>query len=126
MDLRKQIDYWLEGSKDDLDAAETLFNNRKFRQALFFVHLSVEKILKAHVVKNTRDMPPRIHDLLRLANLSGLAISDLQRKTFSRFQFYCLEGRYPDFQPSPPSEEETKNELNEARSICLWLANQLN
>ena len=125
MDLRQQIDYWLEGSKEDLDAAEALFNNRKFRQALFFVHLSVEKILKAHVLKNTRDMPPRIHDLLRLSNLSGLKISDFQRKVLSRFQFYCLEGRYPDFQPAPPSEKETQNELNEARSIHSWLANQL-
>ncbi|MGA2797485.1 MAG: HEPN domain-containing protein [Thermoguttaceae bacterium] len=125
MEFQQQIDYWRQSSEDDLEAAESLFNNHKFRQALFFIHLSIEKILKSHVVKNTRDVPPRIHDLLRLANLSGLKISDLQRKVLSRFQFYCLEGRYPDFQPSPPSEKETQNELNEARSIYLWLANQL-
>jgi HEPN domain-containing protein len=125
MDVQQQIDYWRQSSQDDLEAAETLFNDRKFRQALFFVHLSIEKILKAHVVKHTQDVPPRIHDLLRLVKLAGLDIPDLHMRYLARIQSYCLEGRYPDLQPAPPSETETKNELLETRKIYLWLDNQL-
>ncbi|MGD0382882.1 MAG: HEPN domain-containing protein [Thermoguttaceae bacterium] len=125
MDLRQQIDFWLESSKEDLDAAEALFNNRKFRHALFFAHLAVEKILKAHVTKASENLPPRTHDLLRLVNLTGLTISELQHIVLAQLQQYCLEGRYPDFQPVALNKQETQKELEEARSIHSWLANQL-
>ena len=125
MDVQQYIDYWRQSSQDDLEAAEALFNNRKFSQALFFTHLSVEKILKAHLAKITRTVPPRIHDLLRLAHLAGLPISALQRTFLARLQRYCLEGRYPDFKLLSPSEDVAKNLIHEARTICLWLANQL-
>jgi HEPN domain-containing protein len=124
-DVEKQIDYWRQSSEDDLEAAEALCNHRKFRQALFFLHLSVEKILKAHVAARTRDVPPGTHDLLRLAKPADLTVADMQSATLGRLQSYCLEGRYPDMQPPPPTEAETKKELDEARNICSWLANQL-
>jgi HEPN domain-containing protein len=125
MDFQQQIDYWLESSKEDLDAAVTLFNNHKFRHALFFAHLAVEKILKAHVTKAMADVPPRTHDLLRLVDLAGLTITDLQRTFLARVQRYCTEGRYPNILPEAPSEEAANNLIQEARDICLWLANQL-
>ncbi|MGD0518741.1 MAG: HEPN domain-containing protein [Thermoguttaceae bacterium] len=125
MDLQQQIEYWRKLSQEDLEAAEALLNNRKYRHALFFVHLAVEKMLKAHVTKITGKVPPRSHDVLRLADLARLDISDAQRTYLARLQRYSLEGRYPDFQPAVLSQEESKNELHEARSICLWLANQL-
>jgi len=125
MDFQKQIDYWLEGSKEDLDAAESLFNNCRFRHALFFAHLAVEKILKAHVTRATGNVPPRTHDLLRLAKLAGLAISESEQIVLAQLQQYCLEGRYPDFQPIALNKQETEKELEAARSIHTWLANQL-
>lgn len=125
MDLQRQITYWLESSKEDIEAADALVTNRKFRHALFFAHLSIEKILKAHVTKATADMPPRTHDLLRLTDLAGLKVSESQRIFLARLQRYCLEGRYPDFCSISLSEDEAKNELYEARKICSWLANQL-
>jgi len=54
MDVQKQIEYWRYGSADDMEAATVLLEKNKFRQALFFAHLAVEKMLKAHVARETR------------------------------------------------------------------------
>ena len=90
MNLQQQIDYWRKGSQEDIEAAETLMTNRKFRQSLFFAHLATEKILKAHVTKVREDLPPRTHDLLRLTDLAGLIVSDSQRTFLARLQRYSL------------------------------------
>jgi HEPN domain-containing protein len=43
--------------------------------ALFSAHLTIEKALKAHVVKNTKKFPPMIHNLVSLANIAGLKLT---------------------------------------------------
>jgi HEPN domain-containing protein len=125
MNLGPQIDYWIESAKEDLDAAASLFNSRKYRHALFFAHLAVEKALKALVVYETKAVPPKIHDLLRLTDLAGLTASKSQRIFLAELQRYCIEGRYVDFQSSMPSEDFAGNMLQESRSVLTWLANQL-
>ena len=42
MDIKKQIDYWVTTSQDDIETAELLINNKKVIQGLFFCHRSVE------------------------------------------------------------------------------------
>jgi HEPN domain-containing protein len=39
------IKYWLTGSKEDFDSAEILYKNKKYHHALFFCHLSIEKMV---------------------------------------------------------------------------------
>ncbi|WP_077541553.1 HEPN domain-containing protein [Sedimentisphaera cyanobacteriorum] len=46
------------------------------RQGLFFAHLSVEKILRAHYCKLYNDIPPRIHNLVRLVNLLDITVQN--------------------------------------------------
>jgi HEPN domain-containing protein len=125
MDVRRQIEYWLNGSQEDIEAATVLMEKGKTRQGLFFAHLAVEKALKAHVTKATSDVPPRTHDLLRLSDLAGVALTQQQRTFLARLQRYCLEGRYPDLQPAAPGGEQSRADLDEARETRSWLASQL-
>lgn len=73
----------------------------------------------------TAAIPPRTHDLLRLAALAGLSFSVQQREFLARLQQYCLEGRYPDLPLALPDGEEAAAQLDEAREIKAWLASQL-
>ena len=66
------------------------------RHSLFFVHLAIEKILKAHIVKKTRDLPPRIHNLIRLAGAAEIPLDLEQEKFVREFGIYQIEGRYPE------------------------------
>lgn len=63
MDIDKQIEYWKSGAVNDIDTAELLINNNKLLHGLFFCHLVIEKIIKAHVAKDTKNIPPKIHNL---------------------------------------------------------------
>ena len=63
MNVKKQIDYWIRTSTDDLETAELLISNSRFLHGLFLCHLCIEKAIKAHVVKTTNSTPPRVHNL---------------------------------------------------------------
>ncbi len=71
MDVEKQIEHWRQGSAEDWEVAIKLVEDGKSRHDLFFAHLALEKILKALVCRQTRDVPPRIHNLSRLSELAG-------------------------------------------------------
>lgn len=69
VDVPKQVEYWRKSSDEDFAAAQSLLEKGHFRHCLFFAHLAIEKMLKAHVTWQTKDVPPRIHNLIRLAEL---------------------------------------------------------
>lgn len=105
--------------------ATDLIQREKPRYGLFFAHLALEKTLKAHVCRATKDLAPRTHALLRLAELSQLWVSPEQRLFLSEFDRYQMEGRYPEDLISPPSPEEGRVQLEKAREMFQWLMQQL-
>ena len=83
VNIDKHISHWKSGAEEDFEVADHLIKAGKIRHGLFFLHLTLEKILKAHVCLSNRDMAPRMHNLVRLAELSG--ISFLEEHT----DFFC-------------------------------------
>jgi HEPN domain-containing protein len=69
IDIEKQVNYWQKGAIEEWDLAQDLVKRNKTRHGLFFAHLALEKLLKAHVCRQTQDLPPRTHNLTRLAEL---------------------------------------------------------
>ena len=106
-------------------AARSLLGRGYLRQAPFFAHLGIEKMLKAHVTRATNDVPPRTHDLLRLADTAGVSLSQEQRESLARLQQYCLEGRYPGLESSDPSRNEADSVLTDAEELLSWLQSLL-
>lgn len=125
MDLAKQIEYWRSGASEDWEVATELINSGRTRHGLFFAHLALEKLLKAHVCRTLGDLAPRIHTLLRLVERTDLAVSEQQRLFLARFDQYQLEGRYPDMLPMAPDIETARNELQQAQEVFEWLNQRL-
>ncbi len=124
MNVRKQIDYWVRSAEEDFAAAQSLFEKGHLRHSLFFAHLSIEKMLKGHVVRQTGDMPPRIHDLVRLAEIAQIQTNQDQKNFLSRFGLYQLEGRYPDAEQAMLDAKTTQERLMSAKDILEWLKAQ--
>lgn len=60
----EHIAYWIESSGRDWQAVRSLYNGKNYLQSLFFAHLVLEKLCKAHWVKdNAGNIPPKIHNL---------------------------------------------------------------
>jgi HEPN domain-containing protein len=94
------VKYWLIASKEDFDSAEILFENKKYHHALFFCHLSIEKMLKAIIVKSAKTAPPLIHDLIRLAEKAKLPLSEAQINELAEITTFNIEARYDDYKLS--------------------------
>jgi HEPN domain-containing protein len=56
---------------------------------------SIEKLLEAHVTGETDALAPRIHNLVRLAEMSGQEFTATQRDLLERLSLYYLPARYP-------------------------------
>ena len=72
--FEKSVKYWRDGALSDFKAVEGLFKNGSYPQCLFFCHLSVEKLLKALVVKETKEPASYIHDLRRLSEIAKIEL----------------------------------------------------
>jgi len=125
MDIEKQIEYWRTSSDEDFAAAQSLLEKEHLRHSLFFAHLAIEKMLKAHVTRQTKDIPPRIHNLIRLVEIAGLALESEQASFLRRFDMYQLEGRYPDSALTLIDLKAAKEKLALAGDMIKWLKAQL-
>jgi AbiV family abortive infection protein len=94
------VNYWLTASKEDFESAEILFKNKKYHHALFFCHLSIEKMLKAIIVKSTKTAPPLIHDLIRLAERAALDLNEAQKNDLAEITTFNIDARYDDYKLS--------------------------
>ena len=98
MTKQEHIDYWVRSADDDWEAVESLFEARKNIQCLFFAHLVLEKMLKAHWVQdNEGDIPPRTYNLVRLEDATQLGLDESDVLFLEEFNDFQLEGRYPDY-----------------------------
>ena len=123
------IAYWKETAESNWLAAQDLFQTRKHLECLFLAHLTIEKLSKAHWVKdNAGDHPPRIHNILRLWSATQLAPSANQENAAADLNRFQLEGRYPDYQraiAAQATESYTHNLLHEAAQLRSWLLSKL-
>lgn len=98
MDKKDFILYWKSTAKKDWTAVEHLFKSKDYIHALFFAHLVLEKLCKAHWVKDNKgNHPPRIHNLVRLVELSKLKIEPEDLDFFRQMNDFQIEGRYQDY-----------------------------
>ncbi len=120
VEIKKQIKYWVHGADEDIDTAELLIKKKKYLHGLFFCHLSIEKIIKAHVVKTTNQIPQKSHYLFRLLEVANLVIEDEYSEFFGILMKYRLEGRYPDYYPDIPDKKKVNEYLKKTKGALEW------
>jgi HEPN domain-containing protein len=125
MDMNKQIEYWITGAEEDLESAKLLINNQKYLHGLFFCHLVIEKAMKAHIVKELKEIPPKSHNLLYLLDKLDFQIDPNIEIFFGILMKYQLEGRYPGYNPKIPAAEEAMQYFETTGDILKWLKSKL-
>jgi HEPN domain-containing protein len=125
IDINKQIDYWKTGADDDLESARILIKKNRLLHGLFFCHLSIEKAIKAHVVKHTDEMAPRSHNLIYLSELANLEFNEDDEILLGILMKYQLQGRYPEYNPVIPDELSVDKYLIKTEKLLTWLGEKL-
>ncbi len=126
-DIKRTVQYWLEGADYDMGVAEAMFDKRKYPYALFMGHLALEKLLKALVVRETGKHAPYTHSLPLLAEKSGLKMPIRNVKALARFMEFHLEARYPNDQKAfyrKCTNAFTTRNLRKMKEVFLWLKKQ--
>lgn len=70
------VQYWESRSKDDFESAVSFSLKQSCAASLFFLHLAIEKSLKAAYVKKTQTHAPFTHNLLSLVEKLGWSASE--------------------------------------------------
>ena len=125
MNVQEQIDYWLSGSRYDLDTAEAMLATKRLLYVGFCCHLAVEKVLKGYFVKSTQTTAPYTHNLLLLATKSGMTekLTESQLDLLDRLTPLNIEGRYPSYKDALSkalSFEYCKTLFQETVTFCKW------
>lgn len=101
-----------------------LFDSKDYHWSLFMGHLVIEKLLKAVYVKNVGINPPRIHDLLRLADLTLIHTTEMQKDDLDQITTFNLSARYPDYKHSFYNKCDynfTYGNLTKIKELREWL-----
>lgn len=98
MKVEVHIQYWLDSAAHDWDTAANLYAAGKKDWCLFIGHLVLEKTLKAIFVQNNDNrLPPKTHNLVKLAEGSHIVLTEAQRFLLDEINDFNLEVRYPQF-----------------------------
>ncbi len=119
------IKYWKTNADKDWKRVNLLFKNHDFVFALFCAHLTLEKLLKAHWVKdNFENHLPKIHNLVYLLAHTNLNIAESDQAFLEQMNLFQIEGRYPDYQNNlhkAYNSVQTKLIISKADKIRKWL-----
>lgn len=124
MNKLEKVNYWIKSAENDWAVAGHLFEKEDYPYALFFGHLTIEKLLKAMFVQKFDEPPPYTHRLSYLAEKTGLDISPERLEVLEIITDFNLEARYPDEKFSfhkKCTKEFTETNLRKIKEIKEWL-----
>ncbi len=128
MSIKKQIEYWRESAQESHKTMLALKKTGRYSDSLFFGHIVLEKILKAFVVLKTNDNAPKIHNLLRLAELADIKLEKDTKEYFLVANSFNIRARYDDYKKSfykKCTKEYVEDNLAKIESIYKKLCQQL-
>ena len=128
--MSDKTQYWLDLCDDDLITAKALLNFKRLLHMGFFCHMIVEKALKAVIANRIGEIPPKIHDLQRLAARGGVFnhLSEQQLMLIDRLAPLHMEARYPEYKEKVAETltlEGCKKILTETEAFLCWIKKQL-
>ena len=124
MDRSELIQYWVETSNQDYNTMLHLFESKDYAWCLFIGHIVIEKLLKAEYVKNVDLNPPKIHDLLRLAERALIPTNEEQEDLFDLITTFNISARYPDYKRTfykKCNHEFTAINIERIKELREWL-----
>jgi HEPN domain-containing protein len=115
--------FWFTSAKEDWQTAESLLRSERYMHALFFCHLTLEKILKGLISKLGKENKIT-HDLLLLAKETEIELSEEQAHFLLEVNEFNIRTRYDDYKLSfykKATKEYTEHYFKKVSEFKLWL-----
>lgn len=120
------VQYWIELAEYDLETAKAMFTTQRWLYVGFMCHQAVEKTMKSYWCKSQKSDPPYTHNLLRLAQGSGLAelLNEEQLQFISDLMPMNIEARYPSYKEElfqRLTQEYCSSLLEKTKTLTEWI-----
>jgi HEPN domain-containing protein len=122
------VERWVEQARYDIDTARAMLNSSRYLYVLFCCQQAVEKTIKAIIAKQSNEFPPRIHALIRLAEVAALELTEERTQLLRELSNYYIQTRYPEEIPAMSakiSESQTSLILEQTEEMMQWLLSMI-
>ncbi|PKN29305.1 MAG: hypothetical protein CVU64_08840 [Deltaproteobacteria bacterium HGW-Deltaproteobacteria-21] len=122
--VRPDTRNWIAMAEYDLETARHMLAAGRYPYVVFMCHLSLEKMLKAHVTEATQSVPAKSHDLIYLLKKSGLALSSDHIDFIGKINNASIPTRYPDDLQrmiGQYPEQIARDYLTQTEEVLEWL-----
>ena len=125
-----KVEYWLELCDDDLKAAKAMLKSNNFLWAGFICHIIAEKALKAAIANITNEVPPKTHDLPKLAGKTEIYgdMSQDYKDLLNKLTPLQIEARYPEYKEKITAlltDDYCGKLLEETEGFLCWIKEKL-
>lgn len=125
----EHINYWKSLSADDFETATYNMEGGKNLPALFFFHLSVEKMLIAHWIKDNQNNSPNFgNDLQKMASETNIRLESVHIEFLQVVDSWNIEAKNPDIfntLKKMATIEYTYRQFKKVKNLLVWLESQL-
>lgn len=124
LDIAAMVRYWVRLADYDLKTAGAILKTSRHLYIAFMCHQVVEKLLKALYVLRRRELPPQSHNLIRLAQLVDLEMTETQKAFLTDLNPLNIETRYPDYRADLAriiTRRRAQTLLAQTKETARWL-----
>ena len=130
MTKEEKVAYWLDIADYDMETAEAMYKTKRWLYVGFMCHQVLEKTLKAYWCSSQESDPPYVHNLVRLAENSGILeeMTEEQRLFLDMMMPMNIEARYPSYKSALARElnETVCGQIIErTKNLKQWIENKL-
>jgi HEPN domain-containing protein len=123
--MNTAAEHWAEQARYDLDSARAMLDSGRYLYVLFCCQQAVEKMLKSLIARRKMEFPPRVHQLMRLAEAAGLAVEEERAAFLRELSAYYIQTRYPEEVPgllSQVNAEMARVVMEQTEEVIQWLS----
>jgi HEPN domain-containing protein len=119
---------WAEQARYDLETAKSMLETGRMIYVLFCCQQAVEKMLKAIIAKRTGQLPPRLHNLIRLTEFISVDVEKVKADFLRELSTWYVQSRYPE-EISDIAEqisyEKAYDIFKKTEEVIQWLSSML-
>jgi HEPN domain-containing protein len=124
---KRLVEFWIESSDRDFKAMNNMLKAKDYSWSLFVGHLVIEKLIKAYFIKQVKLQPPMIHNLVRIAELSDLPLSESQADDLVEITTFNISARYENQKQEfykKATREYTLKWISKIETFRAWIKEQ--
>lgn len=97
MSQAEAVKYWITSAQEDWEVAQSLLKWAKYNHTLFFLQLTLEKLIKAVHVSQKDESPLYVHNLVLLSQKAGIEFSGEELSDLKVISSFNVSARYDSY-----------------------------